>query len=115
MAMFFFYQNDYVQCVEFMSLYSKATWILANVYAPCTDEGKQLFLNWFYNFDMDNENDWLWVGDFNLIRRPPDRNKPGGNVQFMLAFNVAISNLGLEEIALQGNGILGQINRNIPC
>jgi hypothetical protein len=47
--------------------------------------------------------DWLVVGDFNLIHHPSDRNKPGGNVQNMLQFNAAISNLRLEEIKLIGN------------
>jgi hypothetical protein len=39
--------------------------------------------------------DWILVRDFNLIRRPSDRNKLGENVQEMLAFNDAISCLGL--------------------
>jgi endonuclease/exonuclease/phosphatase family metal-dependent hydrolase len=43
------------------------------------------------------------VGDFNLIRHPSDRNKPGGNVQNMLQFNTAIINLRLEELTLIGN------------
>jgi hypothetical protein len=43
------------------------------------------------------------VGDFNLIRRPNDENNPGGNVQGMLGFNTAISNLRLEELKLVGN------------
>jgi hypothetical protein len=53
------------------------------------------------------------VGDFNLIRKPADRNKPGDNVQNMLDFNAAINNLGLEEIPLSGNKFTwtnGQIN-----
>jgi hypothetical protein len=43
------------------------------------------------------------VGDFNLIRRPSDRNKSGGNVQEIIRFNKVISHLGLEELFLQGN------------
>jgi hypothetical protein len=31
------------------------------------------------------------VGDFNLIRGPHNRNKPGGNVEEMLLFNEVIS------------------------
>jgi hypothetical protein len=44
---------------------------------------------------------WLVVGDFNLIRSRANRNKPGGNVQKMFAFNEAISNLRLVEIPLR--------------
>jgi hypothetical protein len=42
------------------------------------------------------------LGDFNFIRKPPDRNKPGGDVNDMLLFNEAISNLGLVELSLKG-------------
>lgn len=51
---------------------------------------------------MPEDVDWLVLGDFNLIRRPENRNKEGGNVMEMLLFNDAISALGLNEIYLQG-------------
>jgi hypothetical protein len=76
---------------------------LTNVYAPYNSEGRQQFLEWFNGIDMPEETDWLLVGDFNLIRRQSDRNKPGGNTQDMLDFNVAISNLRLEELRLHGS------------
>ena len=41
---------------------------------------------------------WLIVGDFNLIRKPEDRNRPGGNIGEMLMFNNAIRSLGVVEI-----------------
>jgi hypothetical protein len=47
---------------------------------------------------MPSDKLWLLVGDFNLIRRPEDRNKPGGDINLMLKFNEAISNLDLIEI-----------------
>lgn len=42
------------------------------------------------------------MGDFNLIRGPENRNKPGGDVSEMLLFNEAISALGLVELPLIG-------------
>ena len=51
---------------------------------------------------MPPEMDWLIVGDFNLIRRPEDRNREGGDVQEMFLFNEAISSLGLVKIPLHG-------------
>ena len=42
------------------------------------------------------------MGDFNFIRSPEDRNRPGGDVNQMLLFNEAISNLGLIELPLKG-------------
>jgi exonuclease III len=69
------FQNNFAQIPEFRSVVSGATWYLTNVYAPCTPEGKHNFLNWFQGIDMPDN-----VGDFNLIRKPEDRNKPGGSV-----------------------------------
>jgi hypothetical protein len=71
-------QNSYAMSVEFVSSYSGAVWVLTNIYAPCTSKGKIEFLNWLHDFELPEGTDWLLVGDFNLIRRPSDRNKPGG-------------------------------------
>jgi hypothetical protein len=89
--------------IEFVSIISGATLTLTNVYAPCNLEGRQPFLDCFNDIDMPEETDWLVIGDFNLIRRQSDRNKPGGNLQDMLNFNAAISNLRLEELRLHGS------------
>jgi hypothetical protein len=65
-------------------------------------EGKVNFLNWFGNIDIPDDHLWIILGDFNLIRRPENRNKPGGDNQIMQLFNEAISNLGLTKIPLSG-------------
>jgi hypothetical protein len=51
---------------------------------------------------MPDEIDWLLIGDFNFIRKPEDRNRPGGNALDMLRFNDALSSIGVVEIPLQG-------------
>ena len=51
---------------------------------------------------MPSDKLWLIVGDFNLIRRPEDINIVGGDINLMLKFNEAISNLKLMEIPLHG-------------
>jgi hypothetical protein len=51
---------------------------------------------------MPSDKLWLIVGDFNLIRRPEDRNIVGGAINLMLKFNETISNLDLVEILLHG-------------
>jgi exonuclease III len=96
-------QNDYAMSVEFESMLSGAVWILTNVYALYTPEGKIEFMNWLHDFVMSDDTDCLLVGDFNLIRKPSDQNRPGGNVQEMFRFNEVISHLRLEELPLQGN------------
>jgi hypothetical protein len=75
---------------------------LTNVYAPCQAEDKLAFLEWLKSIQMPDNMDWLILEDFNLIRRPENRNKEGGNIMEMFLFNVAISALGLNEITLQG-------------
>jgi hypothetical protein len=51
---------------------------------------------------MPDEQSWLIVGDFNLFRRPENRNRPGGDPSMMMAFNEAISKLGVMELPLAG-------------
>jgi hypothetical protein len=40
------------------------------------------------------------VGDFNLMRSPDNRNRPGGNLNDMLLFNDVIHHLDLVKIPL---------------
>lgn len=96
------FQNDFAHSVELTSKMSGDSWLLTNVYAPCTPEGKIVFLEWFKHVEIPDDTRWLIVGDFNLIRRPENRNKPGGNIQEMLGFNEAISRLRLVELPLKG-------------
>jgi hypothetical protein len=44
---------------------------------------------------MSEELDLLIVRDFNLLRRPENRNKEGADIQEMFLFNEAIINLGM--------------------
>jgi hypothetical protein len=95
-------ENEFAQSVEFMSKHNGQKWILTNVYAPCTTGGKRAFLNWFKDIYMPEEKLWIILGDFNLIRRLENRNRPGGDPNLMLAFNKAISKLGINELTLSG-------------
>ena len=65
-------------------------------------EGKRNFLQWFKHYDITDDENWLVVGDFNLIRKPENRNRPGGDDNEMLLFIEAISALGLIELPLHG-------------
>lgn len=88
--------------MEFCSRHNSNKWSLTRVYAPCTPEGKNEFLYWLQDIQMNPKIDWMLLGDFNLIRKPEDRNRPGGDMNEMFRFNVAISQLGVNEIVLQG-------------
>jgi len=96
------FQNRFSISVEFISTHNNDRWVLTSIYAPCDDEGKAVFLDWFRNIHMPDDVDWLILGDFNLYRKPEDRNKPGAKAHDMLQFNDAISSLGIVEIPLHG-------------
>lgn len=96
------FQNRFSLSIQFTSTLSDQSWILTNVYGPCVHEDKIEFIEWFANIHMPIDVDWIVMGDFNFIRSPSDRNIPGGDVNEMLLFNEAISNLGLVELPLKG-------------
>jgi hypothetical protein len=52
------------------------------------------------NIQSPNDLDWLIVEDFNYVRYLENRNRARREVQDMLKFNEAISNLGIVEIYL---------------
>jgi hypothetical protein len=58
------------------------------------------FLIWFRKIYMPDDQMWFIVGDFDLIRNPDNRNKPGGDINLMLAFNEALSMLGVIKIPM---------------
>ena len=96
------FQNDFAISIEMRSTLNNSSWILTTIYAPCTPSGKRAFLEWFKNIQMLELTEWLIVGDFNLIRRPEDRNREGGDATEMYLFNEAIDTLGLIELPMHG-------------
>lgn len=92
--------ENFALTIEFCSKHDNSKWVLTCVYGPCTTEGKTVFLNWLKNIQMAPEVDWIVLGDFNLIRKLEDRNKPGGDLSEIFRFNAAISHLGVNEIVL---------------
>ena len=107
------FQNEYALSVEFTSKLNNDCWVLTNIYAPCTPNGKRSFLEWFGNIQMPPYIDWLIVGDFNLIKKPEDRNREGGDINEMYLFNEAISALRIVELPLLGR-YLTWTNKQTP-
>jgi hypothetical protein len=100
--------------VELQSTKTDTFWTLNNVYAPCQDNEQLVFLHWLNSLVIPDDENWLLMGDFNLIRSPQDRNKAGGNINEMLLFNEAISNLGLVDIPLKGRKFTWSNMQNSP-
>lgn len=108
------FQNDFALSVQMTSSHNNSSWLLTTIYAPCTCHGKRSFLEWFRNYHMPVEQDWLVIGDFNLIRRPEDRNREGGDQIEMFLFNEAISTLNLIELPLHGRHFTWTNKQNPP-
>jgi hypothetical protein len=66
---------------------------------PADPNDKPGFISYLYNIDNSSFEDWLILGDSNLIRSPGNRS---GNCNEMLLFNDVIHHLDLVEISLQG-------------
>lgn len=96
------FNNIFAMSIEFTSRLNNDSWILTAIYAPCTPTAKREFLNWFRNIEMPIDVDWLIVGDFNLMRRPKDKNREGADLNEMFLFNEAINKLSLIELPLHG-------------
>jgi hypothetical protein len=94
------FENSYARSVKLTSKLTGKKWVLTNIYAPCTADDKLEFLRWIKNISMPDSRSWIIVGDFNLIRRPENKNKTGGDSTLMMAFNETISKLGIIELPL---------------
>ena len=77
-------------------------WKLVNIYGPCQGDQRTSFTNWLFDLDIPSTEDWLLLGDFNYIRSPDNRNKPGGDVNDMFTFNDFIREQCLTDLPIKG-------------
>jgi hypothetical protein len=94
--------NRFSITVLFSSRHDDSRWKLTTVYGPCHGTERDQFVDWLYNLNISDSENWMLVGDFNFYRSAEDRNRSGGNVSDMNTFNAIISNLGILEIPLKG-------------
>jgi hypothetical protein len=84
--------NCYAITMKFTSNHSAVVFHLTNIYGPSASPDRATFICWLYNFDTSALDDWILVGDFNMIRSLSDRNKPGGKLVTcffsMILFNI---------------------------
>jgi hypothetical protein len=88
--------------VNFTSSHNNANFTLVFVYGPCQGVERDNFVSWLYNLSIPPEQNWVILGDFNFIRSPDNRNRPGGDINDMCIFNEMIGHLGLLELQLKG-------------
>lgn len=93
----------YVITIEFTSTATLSEkWLLSNIYGPCAGILRDEFVQWMNDLDIEADQCWILMGDFNFIRSVENRNIPGGDINDILIFNEIISNAGLVEIPLKG-------------
>jgi hypothetical protein len=77
------WNQDFAITVLFSSRHWDQRWKLTIVYDPCHGERRDQFVQWFYDLQIDMEENWMFVGDFNFYRSSKDRNRGGGNYNDM--------------------------------
>ena len=95
-------QEDFSLVIKFCSTQSAQEWTLVNIYGPCQGDPRVIYTEWLHNLHIPSNEDWLLLGDFNYIRSPDNRNKPGGNPNDMITFNDFIHSQQLIELPIKG-------------
>ena len=80
-------QSSFQITVKLLCNLSGHIFYVSNIYGPCQNENRSDFFDWLDNIDASQMDHWILAGDFNLIRSPQDRNRPGGDANNMLRFN----------------------------
>jgi hypothetical protein len=88
-------ESRFAISVKFTAMHNAETWTLTTVYGTCFGHERQAFINWLNGLNVDDDSNWMFVDDFNFYRSLEDKNREGGNMQDIMAFNEMINNLGL--------------------
>jgi exonuclease III len=89
------YSSKFAITIHFTAQHNAETWKLMNVYGPCQGRDRHDFVDWLNSIQITDDENWLFMGDFNFYRSFENRNRDGGNMQDIMVFNSIISNLGL--------------------
>jgi hypothetical protein len=87
--------------ISFTSQFN-STWKLATVYGPCQNPERSDFVQWLHSHSIADDENWIFLGDFNFNRSLEDGNKPGGSMSDTFIFNNLIGHQGLVELPLKG-------------
>lgn len=95
-------QTDHAIVLNMKACVNADSLNLVNVYGPSSGLERDVFVQWLNDLDIDANDNWIVMGDFNFYRSLENRNKPGGDINDIFIFNEIISNLGLLEVPLNG-------------
>ncbi|TKV93540.2 hypothetical protein SEVIR_9G232787v4 [Setaria viridis] len=88
--------------VQIQASTSAVNWWFTGVYGPQEDNEKLLFLNEIRIRKPQDSDNWLLLGDFNMIINPEDKSNNNLNRSIMGAFKSAIDDLEMKELQLKG-------------
>jgi exonuclease III len=91
------YSSKFAITIKFTSIHNVDQWILSNVYGPCSGQERHNFTSWLNSLNIEDDINWMLLGDFNFYRSLQDRNREGGNMNGIMTFNEIISNVGLQD------------------
>ena len=94
--------NHFSITISFTSVHNADVWTLVSVYGPCQGPMRDEFVQWLYDLNIPDGDNWLLLGDFNFIRSLENRNRPGGDLNDIFLFNEIIGHLGILELPLKG-------------
>lgn len=100
--------------IQFTSIFSAESWTLVSIYGPSQEPERSLFVQWLFDLSIPDDENWLFMGDFNFYRSVDNRNRNGGNMNDMMIFNSIISNLGLLELPLKGRSFTWSNMQDCP-
>lgn len=95
-------QTDHAIIMQFSTRVSPDTFNLVNVYGPSSGPQRDNFVHWMNGLDIDLNESWIFMDDFNFYRSIHNRNRPCADMSDIYLFNELISNLGLIEVPLKG-------------
>jgi hypothetical protein len=96
------HSSKFAITVHFSSAHNAEQWKLTTIYGPCHGQDRMEFINWLNNIQISDQENWMFIGDFNFHRSLENKNREGGNMHDVMIFNEVISNLALQEIPLKG-------------
>jgi hypothetical protein len=96
------YSSKFAITIQLTAQHNAEKWKLTTVYGPCQGRDIHDFVDWLNVVQINDDEKWMFVGDFNFYRSLENRNKDEGNMQDIMIFNSIISNLDLQEIPLKG-------------
>jgi exonuclease III len=74
------YSSKFAITIHFTATHNAEQWNFTAVYGPCAGQDRQDFIEWFSSLQIEDDDSWLFIGDFNFYRSLEDRNREGGNM-----------------------------------